>query len=168
MFANKGNGSTASARQASAASSSGSAHARTGASIIAADLLVCGTLKSSGDLQIDGRIDGEVHGAVVVIGAQAEIRGEVFGDDVTVRGKVIGCIRARKIVLSTTGHVSGDISSQSLSLELGAFFEGRCQRSDRLLGDGPELSVAPKSVEPRKELQQIPSNPSLGRMVSPA
>jgi len=168
MFANKGNESAFGARQASAAGFPASAPARTGASIIAADLLVCGILESSGDLQIDGRIDGEARGAVVVIGDQAEIRGEVFGDDVTVRGKVTGCISAGKIALSAGSHVSGDISSQSLSLELGAFFEGSCRQSGSFLGHGPELSAAPKPVEARKKLPQILPNPGLARLVNSA
>jgi cytoskeletal protein CcmA (bactofilin family) len=156
MFVFKGNASTSGERQASAANPSASARARTGVSIIAADLLVCGTLESSGDLQIDGRIDGEVRGAVVVIGDQGEIRGKVFGDNVTVRGKVIGCISAAKIVLSATSQVSGDISNQSLSLELGAFFEGSCRQSGNPRGNHPDLSAAPVLVGARKELQQIP------------
>ncbi len=66
-------------------------------SIISADLLVNGTLVSSGDIQIDGRVEGDVHSAGLVIGDKALIHGEVMAEEVTVRGKVQGSIRARKV-----------------------------------------------------------------------
>ena len=54
-------------------------------SIISSDLVVNGTLTSTGDIQIDGRIEGDVHSSGLVIGDKALIHGEVMADDVTVR-----------------------------------------------------------------------------------
>src|SRR5215469_14250526 len=66
-------------------------------SIISADLVVNGTLTSTGDIQIDGRVEGDVHSTGLVIGEKALIHGEILADDVTIRGKVQGGIRARKV-----------------------------------------------------------------------
>src|SRR6201996_7372975 len=74
-------------------------------SIVSADLVVSGTLTSTGDIQIDGRVEGDVHSVGLVIGEKAEIHGEIFAEDVTVRGKVMGRIRARKVQLAATSHV---------------------------------------------------------------
>ncbi len=68
-------------------------------SIISADLVVQGTLTSTGDIQIDGRVEGDVRSAGLVIGDKAFIQGEILADDVTVRGRVQGGIRARKVLL---------------------------------------------------------------------
>ena len=59
-------------------------------SIISADLVVNGTLTSTGDIQIDGRVEGDVHSSGLVIGDKAHIQGEILADDVTVRGHVHG------------------------------------------------------------------------------
>ena len=50
-------------------------------SIISADLIVQGTLKSSGDIQVDGRVEGDVHSASLVIGDKAFIQGEILAED---------------------------------------------------------------------------------------
>ena len=51
------------------------------------------------------------------------------------RGKVIGRIRARKVLLAATSHVEGDILHEAFAVEAGAFFEGNCRHSDNPLGD---------------------------------
>lgn len=104
-------------------------------SIISGDLAVTGTLNSTGDVQIDGIVEGDVRSVGLVIGERAEIHGEIWAEDVTVRGKVIGRIRARKVLLSATSHVEGDILHEAFAVEAGAFFEGNCRHSDNPLGD---------------------------------
>jgi len=111
-------------------------------SILSADTVVTGTLVSAGDMQVDGRVDGDVHSVSLVIGDKAEIHGEVIAEDVTVRGRVIGRIRARKVLLCATSHVEGDILHEAFAVESGAFFEGNCRHSDNPLGDAaPQLSA---------------------------
>jgi cytoskeletal protein CcmA (bactofilin family) len=119
-------------------------------SIISADLTVTGALNSTGDMQIDGIVEGDVRSVGLVIGERAEIHGEIWAEDVTVRGKVIGRIRARKVLLSATSHVEGDILHEAFAVEAGAFFEGNCRHSDTPLGDevrkaqaAPSLSAQP-------------------------
>ena len=104
-------------------------------SIISADLVVNGTLTSTGDIQIDGRVEGDVHSSGLVIGDKAVIHGEILADDVTVRGRIEGSIRARKVLLCATSHVEGNILHEAFSVEAGAFFEGNCRHSDNPLGD---------------------------------
>ena len=104
-------------------------------SIISADMVINGTLASTGDMQIAGRVEGDVRSVGLVIGDKAEIHGEIYAEDVTIRGKVVGRIRARKITLASTSHVEGDILHEAFSVESGAFFEGNCRHSDNPLGD---------------------------------
>ena len=98
-------------------------------------MVINGTISSTGDIQIDGRIEGDVRSVGLVIGDKAEIHGEVLAEDVTVRGKVTGRIRARKVLLAATSHVEGDILHEAFAVESGAFFEGNCRHSDNPLGD---------------------------------
>ncbi len=109
-------------------------------SILSADTVVTGTLVSAGDMQIDGRVEGDVRSVSLVIGEKAEIHGEVFAEDVTVRGRVIGRIRARKVLLCATSHVEGDILHEAFAVESGAFFEGNCRHSDNPLGDAAPVA----------------------------
>jgi cytoskeletal protein CcmA (bactofilin family) len=104
-------------------------------SIISSDLIVNGTLSSSGDIQIDGKVEGNVNSAGLVIGDKACIEGDVMAEDVTVRGRVKGSIRARKVLLASTCHVEGDILHEAFAVETGAFFEGNCRHADNPLAD---------------------------------
>src|ERR1700749_4552901 len=74
-------------------------------SIVSADVIVTGTFVSAGDIQIEGIVQGDVRSVGLVIGEKAEIHGEILADDITVRGRVIGRIRARKVQLATSIHV---------------------------------------------------------------
>ena len=124
-------------------------------SIISADMVINGTLSSSGDIQIDGRVEGDVRSVGLVIGDKAEIHGEIYAEDVTVRGKVVGRIRARKVLLAATSHVEGDILHEAFAVESGAFFEGNCRHSDNPLGDVQRAAAPTVNFEPEK-----PSSPA--------
>jgi cytoskeletal protein CcmA (bactofilin family) len=110
-------------------------------SIISADLVVHGTLSSSGDIQVDGKVEGNVNSAGLVIGDKAFIQGDVMAEDVTIRGRVKGAIRARKVLLASTCHVEGDILHEAFAVETGAFFEGNCRHADNPLADGSRSAV---------------------------
>ncbi len=116
-------------------------------SIVSADLVVAGTLNTSGDMQIDGKVEGDVRSASLVIGERAEVRGQIWSEDVTVRGRVIGRIHAHKIQLCATAHVEGDILAEAFAVEAGAFFEGHCKHSDNPLG---EEARKPHQITPQQ------------------
>ncbi|TDI66682.1 MAG: polymer-forming cytoskeletal protein [Alphaproteobacteria bacterium] len=109
-------------------------------SIFSTDLLVEGTLHSEGDIQIDGRIDGNIRSGSLTVGNKAVINGEIVANDVIVRGRVHGSIRARKVQLSSTAHVEGDILHNALAVESGAFFDGNCRHAE-----DPLTAEMPKS-----------------------
>jgi len=113
-------------------------------SIISADLVVNGSLTSVGDIQIDGRVEGDVRGAGLVIGDKATIHGDVYAEDITVRGRVEGGIRARKVLLCSSCHVEGNILHEAFAVETGAFFEGNCRHSDDPLAEPPQRRTAPE------------------------
>ena len=106
-------------------------------SIISADLVVAGTLTSTGDVQIDGRVEGDVNSAGLVIGDKALVHGDIAAEEVTVRGRVQGSIRARKVLLASTCHVEGNILHEAFAVETGAYFEGNCRHADNPLGEEP-------------------------------
>ena len=105
--------------------------ARTGApSVIGPDLIISGNLVSKGEVQVDGEVQGDIHSSYVVVGEKARVTGSVIADEVVVRGQVMGSIRSKRVMLQATSHVEGDIHHSALSIEQGAFFEGKSRRSD--------------------------------------
>jgi cytoskeletal protein CcmA (bactofilin family) len=101
-----------------------SARTYAGPSIISAALSVTGRLESAGDIQVDGKVEGDIRGQTVRIGNSAVIKGTVFGEVVELAGTIEGKIEASSTVLTKTARMTGDILHQSLQIEQGAFFNG--------------------------------------------
>lgn len=78
------------------------------------------------------RVDGKVSGTVVskgdlIVGERGEVEGEVKVRRVFVSGLVRGTVRAAdRLEITSGGRVMADLFTPSLSIEDGAFFEGRC------------------------------------------
>ena len=78
------------------------------------------------------RIDGKLTGNVVsegdlIVGEHGEVDGEIKVRRVFVSGTVRGILRAaEKVEVTSTGKVSADLYTPSLTIEDGAFFQGSC------------------------------------------
>lgn len=150
MFSNKGNREKDTTVDTPAVPlAQGKRLARTAAapSIVSADLVITGTLVSSGDIQIDGQVDGDVRSAGLVIGEKAFVHGDIMCEEVTVRGRVEGSINARKVLLANTCHVQGNIMHEAFAVETGAFFEGSCRHSETPLEDSEKERAAAGKTE---------------------
>lgn len=109
--------------------------ARTGPSIITDEVVIDGNLITGGELQIDGTVNGDVRARAAVIDANGIIHGEVAAEEVVVRGRIIGLIRGINVHIFAGGHVQGDIINESISIENGAFIDGKICRSDDPLAE---------------------------------
>ena len=101
------------------------------ASIIGGELAIKGDLIGAGDLHLDGVVHGDVRVERLTIGEGGQVVGSIMADNVEVRGKVMGAIVAPQVRLYGSAHVAGDITHEQLSIETGAFFEGRSLRLQR-------------------------------------
>ena len=63
----------------------------------------------------------------VKVGSNAKIKGTVYGDEVELAGTVDGKIEAKKVILTRTAHMSGDVIHQDITIESGAFIDGHCR-----------------------------------------
>ncbi|MDA0720719.1 bactofilin family protein [Yoonia sp.] len=106
------------------------------ASILSSDLLITGNLKTTGDIQIEGQVDGDIRAHLLTVGESATVKGEIVADDVVVNGRVIGRVRGLKVRLTSTARVEGDIIHKTIAIESGAHFEGSVQRQDDPLSTG--------------------------------
>jgi cytoskeletal protein CcmA (bactofilin family) len=112
-------------------------HERVVPSIVSADLTVTGDLVSSGEIQIDGRIEGDIKCASLIIGISGAVTGEVSAQTVRMHGSVSGQVIAKSVFLASTARMIGDVTHESLAIEPGAFLEGHCRR----MADMPDLSL---------------------------
>ena len=94
-------------------------------SIIGSDVVIEGNVKTVGELQLDGRIVGDLSCGGLVMGETGSVKGTIAAETVTIRGSVSGEIRARNVRLESSSKIEGDIYHESLSVEAGAKLTGR-------------------------------------------
>jgi cytoskeletal protein CcmA (bactofilin family) len=115
------------------------------ASILSSDLTITGNLKTTGDMQVEGTVEGDIRAHLLTVGESATIKGEVIADDVVVNGRVVGRVRGLKVRLTSTARVEGDIIHKTIAIESGAHFEGSVQRQDDPLTTKAAAKPAPKA-----------------------
>lgn len=118
------------------------------ASILSSDLTVVGNLRTTGDIQVEGTVEGDIRAHLLTVGESATIRGEIVADDIVVNGRVIGKVRGLKVRLTSTARVEGDIIHKTIAIESGAHFEGSVQRQEDPLNNGRPVTHAPVSPAP--------------------
>jgi len=97
-------------------------------SILGRDLIITGDIKTDGDIQIDGRLDGNIKAGNVTVGEQGAVNGKILSKTCHIRGKVTGKIDSGIIDIAETGNVQADLLQDQLTIANGAFFDGKCSR----------------------------------------
>ena len=126
------------------------------ASVLSADLHITGNMKTTGDIQVEGTVEGDIRAHLLTIGESATIKGEVIADDVVINGRIVGRVRGLKVRLTSTARVEGDIIHKTIAIESGAHFEGSVQRQDDPLNAG---SAQPKHRQPAPAAPAAPAAP---------
>ncbi len=128
----------------SAQSSDPARKAPRAASLISEDITIEGSIAGEGELHVDGVIRGDVRIGRLTIGETGHIEGSVQAESVEARGRVIGTLTAKQVRLYGTAYVDGDITHEQLSVETGAFFQGRSLKFQR---PAPVALAAPEAAK---------------------
>lgn len=112
------------------------------ASVLSSDLTIKGNIRTTGDVQIEGTVEGDIRAHLLTVGEGATVKGEVMADDVVVNGRIVGRVRGLKVRLTSTARVEGDIIHKTIAIESGAHFEGSVQRRDDPLGEASKKAPA--------------------------
>jgi cytoskeletal protein CcmA (bactofilin family) len=114
------------------------------ASILSSDLQIKGNVRSTGDIQIEGQVEGDIRAHLLTVGEGAIVKGELVADDVVINGRIVGRVRGLKVRLTSTARVEGDIIHKTIAIESGAHFEGSVQRQDDPLNTTGAAKALPK------------------------
>jgi cytoskeletal protein CcmA (bactofilin family) len=93
-------------------------------SVVDGWLRITGDLEGDGELEIEGHVVGNVRCKQLVVGSKAVVDGNITADQVVIRGKVNGVIRANYVMLQHGARVDSEIFHKELAIEAGAQFEG--------------------------------------------
>jgi cytoskeletal protein CcmA (bactofilin family) len=104
-------------------------------------VVIRGSIRGEGDIEIEGRVEGVVDvDGDVTLAESARVRieeGDLAGRRVSIRGAVLGNIRgAAAIVLEEGARVVGDLAAPSIGIRPGGLLRGHVST-----GDGSESGV---------------------------
>ncbi len=100
-------------------------------SFIGRDITFVGNVGGSGNLHIDGRIEGDITAASVIVGAEGHVRGNIYAELAQIAGTVEGTVSAKSLVVEGSARIAGDLSYDSVTVASGAQVDGRMKRLTR-------------------------------------
>lgn len=88
-----------------------------------------GDLKFDDGFRIDGKFEGKItSGSDLVIGENADVEAEIKVERLTVNGSLRGnVIATERIELHPKARVLADLTTPTLAIQEGAFFQGSCK-----------------------------------------
>ena len=96
--------------------------------IIGAGTVIEGDIKSDGDIRIDGTLNGSlITKGKLVLGTTGMVDGEASCQNADISGSINGKIKVSELLsLKAASKLTGDITTNKLSIEPGANFSGSC------------------------------------------
>jgi len=98
--------------------------------VIAEGLNIEGNVSAEGLVEVHGKIVGELNCTALHVADKGHIIGKIVSEDVVVNGTVDGPIHGGDVALKSQASVIGDVHHNSISIEKGAFFDGRAKQKD--------------------------------------
>ncbi len=115
-------------------------------SVIAQDTHILGSLISGGSFDFEGTINGNISCHTLTIRKNANVKGDIKADTLNVYGKIEGIIHATNVNLYSGCHVEGIILHENISIENGAFMDGKCKRIDKVSENDYETENSENTV----------------------
>lgn len=95
---------------------------------IGKSVVIKGELSGSEDLYVDGQVEGSIalKNNSLTVGPNGQIKASVEAKGIVVQGKLEGNVQASdRVDLRKSAVVSGDIITQRISIEEGAYLKGK-------------------------------------------
>ena len=108
-------------------------------------IVICGEVKGSEDLIVDGRVEGTVNlsESRLTIGPTANVAANLSAKDILILGQVQGnLVASGRVELRTGCQVEGDIRALRLAVEDNAVFRGKVDLT-QAVSRGPNGASAP-------------------------
>ena len=110
--------------------------------LISEGCILDGNLKAPAFARIDGQITGDVMvDEGLILGEKGSILGNILTKEMVIYGTVTGNIQTNSLEIKATGKVSGEIRTQTLSVENGAVYNGSLSMTqNNKLAQGQKLA----------------------------
>jgi len=97
---------------------------------IGKSVVIKGELSGSEDLYVDGNVEGkiEMRNHSLTVGPNGVVKADISAKTVVVQGKLNGTVNASdRVELRKSAVVTGDVTTQRIAIEEGAFLKGKVE-----------------------------------------
>ena len=101
-------------------------------SLLGKEIKILGKISSTGALQLDGVLEGEIKASKLVIERSAKVVGSVTSEDLVIKGRIIGPVFGKKVRFGASARVEGDTFHETIAIEDGAYYEGSIRRQSNV------------------------------------
>ena len=95
-------------------------------SIISQATQIVGDITTDGEVQIDGKVEGNIKCHSLIVAGSGEVTGKVTCELVTIHGTLTGTVQSKSVTLASGARMIGDCTHETLTIEPGAHFKGQC------------------------------------------
>jgi len=145
---------------------------RTDVAHIGKSVVVKGELSGSEDLFVDGEVEGsiELHDHSLTVGPNGRIRANITAKEVVIHGRVDGNISGKdRVELRKSAVLAGDIVTQRILIEDGAYFKGgidiskdQTPRREQQAGHATSTPVTPVTTPSSSPVPAAPASSTRG------
>ncbi|HUZ60972.1 MAG TPA: polymer-forming cytoskeletal protein [Hanamia sp.] len=120
--------------------------------IIGEGFVFIGEIRGSAVIRIEGKIIGNVHVENgVILGEKGNIEGDLHTKSAMIYGTIKGNVKSSQLEIKKTGLINGDISTDTLEIELGAQYNGKLNMRRQVV-----VSEQPSQVKHEDAPTQVP------------
>lgn len=112
--------------------------------IIGEDFELEGNIKGEGTIRIDGKVVGDLKiKKGIILGEKGIVFGNIETELALIFGQIHGNINTTQLEIKETGSIYGDIKTNSITMQLGAKYNGKLEMKNQEEPEKPKISKPP-------------------------
>ena len=123
-------------------------------SIISHGTQIVGDVTTDGEVQIDGKVEGNICCHTLIVAQTGEVTGKVSCESVTIHGTLTGTVQSKSVTLSSSARMVGDLTHETITIEPGARMKGQCMPIESKKDGVVALSTPRASLPPPPKVKE--------------
>lgn len=126
--------------------------------IIGEGFVFIGEVRGASVIRIEGKIIGNVNvESGVILGEKGNVEGDIHTKSAIIYGTIQGNVKSTQLEIKRTGLINGDISTDTLEIELGAQYNGKLNmRRPQIAVEETKETVTVELPDIQKAPTQVP------------
>jgi cytoskeletal protein CcmA (bactofilin family) len=126
-------------------------------SIIGLGITITGDVEATDDLDLQGKVKGDVRCGTLLLGEGAEIRGNVLAQRVRASGLIEGSVETGDLAVEASARLTGDVTYSRIRVANGGIVDGKLSYRSPEAENEAKLRLVESGAPPRKKPGPAPT-----------